>query len=323
MKVMVTGGNGFVATHLIQQLLDRGDTVIATVRTIEKGEQLTGLFPTDKFAYILSALTDFPDLALQEEMLDTGVLFHVASPLGDENPNNPLLIEQATTMVQAVFDNAAAVGLKRIIMTSSQAAATPKADSTGIFDESFWSDESNLELNAYRLSKVKAEKLAWTLADENNLQLTTILPGAIFGPVLTPHLGSNGLIAQIIHGTRLPKINLEISDVRDVARLHVLAAATDKSVSQRYIAKNGDLTFQQVAELLKTEFPTVQTKTLPDFVIRLAAIFMKPLRALTPMLGRRYTHTNQKAINQLGYQPMDPEATILDAAERLKSQFLL
>lgn len=91
-------------------------------------------------------------------------------------------------------------------MTSSRAASTPEASTKGLIDAKFWFDEENLELNAYRLSKLSAEKLAWNLAEKYHFKLSTILPGAIFGPTLTDAISSNGLIAQIIHGTPLPML---------------------------------------------------------------------------------------------------------------------
>ncbi|OQJ78818.1 hypothetical protein BMS81_10175, partial [Leuconostoc pseudomesenteroides] len=288
MKTLVTGGNGFVAGHIIQKLLAQGDHVIATVRSDEKGQRLMKEFDSDhRLSYVLSSLNDPDDVVLTDALRTIDVLYHVASPLGGRNANDPNLIHQATGMVQAVFDSAYKAGVKRIVMTSSLAASTPEASTKGLIDAEFWSDEENPELNAYRLSKLSAEKLAWNLADKYHFQLSTILPGAIFGPTLTDAISSNGLIAQIIHGTPLPKISLEISDVRDVAEIHILAASFSQfAVGQRFIAKNGDLTFVEVAKTLKPEFPRVKLSVLPDFVVRLVAKFQPSIRALVPMLGR-------------------------------------
>ena len=59
--------------------------------------------------------------------------------------------------------------------------------------------------------------------------LTTILPGAVFGPILTPsNLGSVRIVARMIEGKMLgsPGIGLEIVDVRDLADLHIRAMAS-------------------------------------------------------------------------------------------------
>lgn len=68
-------------------------------------------------------------------------------------------------------------------MTSSEAASTPSI-SVGekTIDESFWSDIKNPELDAYRISKIEAERAAWQYAKDNQLQLTTIYPVQFLAP---------------------------------------------------------------------------------------------------------------------------------------------
>ncbi|GAB2025114.1 NAD-dependent epimerase/dehydratase family protein [Lactovum odontotermitis] len=317
MKALVTGGNGFVATHLISQLLEKDANVSATVRSDRSEKELLGLFPQIQ---VFRADLTHAD-GWKEAVSGQDVIFHVASPLGGENPNDPVLIDEAVSGVENVLLAAAHAGVKRIVMTSSQAASTPPAATAGEITDDFWSDEKNPELNAYRLSKLFAERKAWELAEKHGLALTTILPGAVFGPVLTNHLSSNGLIAQMMNGSPSPKISLEITDVRDAAALHILAFENPAAaVGQRFIAKNNDLTFLEVAEILKKAYPEnskIKTQEVPNFVLKLLSHFRHDLRALTPMLGRKYTHSNEMAKKLLGWQPRPSEETICDAAQSL------
>lgn len=67
MKTLVTGGNGFVAGHIIQKLLAQGDHVIATVRSDEKGQRLMKEFDSDhRLSYVLSSLNDPDDVVLTD-----------------------------------------------------------------------------------------------------------------------------------------------------------------------------------------------------------------------------------------------------------------
>ncbi|MCL1950587.1 MAG: NAD-dependent epimerase/dehydratase family protein [Turicibacter sp.] len=300
MKVLVTGANGFVALHLIQQLLERGYEVVGTVRNLSRAPKIF-----EKVSYKEADLSS-PDGWLGA-MEGIEAVFHVASPLGGENPNDPALVQEAVAGVSHVFEAVHQAGIKRVILTSSQAAATPLAKETGVISDDFWSDPANPELNAYRLSKLEAEKEGWLLAEKYGIDLTAILPGAVFGPSLTENRSTSQVLDQIHAAPFVPNITLEVTDVRDLATLHILALENSESIGKRYIAKNDDLTFAQISRLYgKT--PVV----LPDFFLRGLAKFQKPLRALVPMLGRKYTHSNERA-RELGWEPRDASETVKDA----------
>jgi len=152
-----------------------------------------------------------------------------------------------------------------------------------------------------------AEQKAWELAQKYDLHVTTILPGAIFGPTLTVNRSSHQVLDQISRSCFVPNISLEVTDVRDLAALHLLALDNSETIGERILAKNGDLEFAQMSRLY-SQRPII----LPNSSLKIAAKFVKNLRALVPMLGRSYTHTNQKAINY-GWQPRDAQQTVLDA----------
>lgn len=298
MKVLVTGANGFLATHLIQQLLEKNYEVVGSVRSLERAPKIF-----NHVSYFAANLTS--SQGWLEAMKDVEAIFHVASPLGHDNANNPQLIQEAVSGVEVVFQAAKNAGVKRLIMTSSQAAATPQAKTTGIITEDFWSDPKNPELNAYRLSKLFAEKKAWELAKKYQLDLTTILPGAIFGPALTANRSSNQVLDGIKVAKFVPNISLEVTDVRDLAALHILALEKSQTIGERYIAKNNDLTFQEIAEIFGNH-----SFLLPDFLLKISGKFVGSLRALVPMLQRKYTHSNEKAL-QIGWQARAAKETVL------------
>ncbi len=282
---------------MIQQSLNKRYEVVRTVRNLKKAPTI---FPG--VVYKEADLTHADGWLDAMEGVDT--IFHVASPLGGQNPDDEKLIDIAVAGVENVFHAAHEAGVKRIIMTSSQAACTPLRSMTGEIDETLWTSESNHEINAYRKSKLFAEKKAWELAEKYQIRLTTILPGSIFGPALTENRSSNAVLENIKKQKAVPSITLEVSDVRDLAALHLLALENSQTCGERLIAKNGDLTFAEIGQIYGTH-----PITLPDFALRIAARFVPPIRALTPMLGRRYTHTNKKAIG-FGWQPRPAEETI-------------
>jgi hypothetical protein len=95
--------------------------------------------------------------------------------------------------------------------------------------------------NASGTSKILAERAAWDFVKQQpvSTQLTTILPGAVFGPILTPgNLGSVQIIEGLLRGhpSALPRLGFWITDVRDLADLHIRAMTTPAAAGQRFIA---------------------------------------------------------------------------------------
>lgn len=326
-KVVVTGGSGFVASWVIAEFLNQDYAVATSLRSLGKADAIKAGLSRYVTAERLSHLSFFEaDLTSadgwQAGLADADGVIHVASPMGNGTESTAELVEVATSGVREVFQAAAAAGVKRLVMTSSQAASTPASSFTGTLDENFWTDPENPELDAYRISKVRAEQTAWQLADELELDLTTILPGAIFGPVMTKNLSSNGILLQLLKGQpALPKVPLEISDVRDLANLHRLAFEQDTAIGKRYLAASQTLTMLAVGRLYQQNFPQLHlhVRPLPNWATRLLAKPMPSLRSLVPMLNRHYHHSTAAAETDLGWQQHDPEMTVIDTAQRLIS----
>lgn len=323
MKALVTGGSGFVAGWIVKQLLERGDTVRVTLRTSKPESRIRATLPQadDRLEFALADLTS--DAGWAEAMEGIDAVLHVASPLGFADATEADLIAAAEGGTLRVLRAAVAAGVPRVVMTSSGAAATPPPGAEGEFDESLWTDPEQSDLDAYRKSKALAEKAAWNyIGTQHTTSLTTILPGAIFGPLLSREtLGSAGIILRMLHGMPgVPRIGLRVVDVRDVAAAHVLALDNPASAGRRFIVVGDLLRMSEVGAVLHAAFPQLVTRApreLPDWLVRLAARFQPDLRTLVPMLGRRYSYTTAAARDVLGWLPRPSREVIVDTAQSL------
>ena len=326
--VAVTGGTGYIAGFIIAELLNHGYDVRVSVRDMAKLDAvkkgLSGWVEegaADRLTGFEADLTSPAGWAKGFDGVD-GVI-HVASPLGNGTESADELIQVAKGGTLNVLQGAVDGGVKRVVMTSSGAACTPKVDvGETVLDESFWSDPSNKELDPYRLSKIASERAAWAFAKDNDLQLTTILPNAVFGPVMRPDVISGDEILLVLLNGGMPaavKAPLEISDVRDVAIMHRLGFEKDAAIGQRFLACSGIITMPQVAKLYREHFPDAKAPAgvFPNWVVRLLAVFVPSLRQMVPMLGRKYCHTTKKAESLLGWTHRTPQETVLDAAQSL------
>jgi dihydroflavonol-4-reductase len=212
-------------------------------------------------------------------------------------------------------------------MTSAAAAARPRHNSDGVGDETVWTDPTDRKFDAYRLSKILAERTAWDFITGNTgpTTLTTILPSAVFGPVLTKeNLGSVQIIQRLLEGRPppgIPRLGFHVVDVRDLAELHIRAMISPEAAGQRFIAAGDFMWMKEIARTLRSSLgkqaSKVPTRGLPDFVVRFLSLFIPQLRMLTPDLGRRNSLTSEKARRMLGFLPRPATTTVVDCAESL------
>lgn len=331
--VLVTGGTGFVASWCITKLLKQGYIVRTTIRSRSKEERVRKTISENvdienRLSFYVADLTS--DDGWNEAVQGCDYVLHVASPLGIDNTKDPdMLIIPAREGTLRVLNAATRAGVKRVVMTSSCAAATPsKSNWSQDIDESFWSDPDNKELNAYRKSKVLAEMAAWEYIESSggSTSLATILPGAIFGPALSKdNLGSLQVIERVIFAKipGNPRIGFEIVDVRDLADLHILAMKSPEAAGQRFIATSEHMWMADIAKVLRDNLNNasrkIATNEIPDFLIRLLSVFDPSIRILIPMLGRKFCRTSTKARKVLGWQPRPAFETVIDSANSIIS----
>ncbi len=326
--VVVTGGTGYIAGFVIAEFLNNGYKVKASVRNLAKEEKLKNdllnFVNVDKiqnFTVFEADLTSMENWV--ENLRDVDGIIHVASPLGTGTEATEELKAVAVGGTLNILKAAKEAGVKRVVMTSSQAASTPlKSVGKVVLDESFWTDENNPEIDPYRISKIASEKAAWYFAKENNIELTTILPGAVFGTVMSgDNISSNEILLKLINGEipRAFNVPLETSNVQDLAKIHFLAFENSKAIGERFLAASQTIWMPEVAKLMYEKYPNSKTprKVFHDWQVRLLAKFVPPVRSMVPMLKREYSHSTEKAERLLGWKQETPEDTIVEAVESL------
>lgn len=102
--------------------------------------------------------------------------------------------------------------------------------------------------------------------------------------------------------------------MRDLADVHIRAMSSTQAVGE--FMWTGDLA-KTLRARLGMAAREVPTRTLPDFVPRLVALFDPNLRAVLPALGRTHRHTSAKARRLLGWHPRPAAETVVDCAESL------
>ncbi|RDW83494.1 major facilitator superfamily protein-4 [Coleophoma crateriformis] len=332
-RTLVTGGSGFIATHVIDVLLKAGHSVVTTVRTPQKGQNIRDMHPgvpQSKLDFVIVEDIAQPDAFDQAVVSDPPFeyVFHTASPFhykykdAEKELLQPAIIG-TTSILRAIKKSAPSV--KRVVVTSSLAAVRSKeknvgghADWCSVTAEDVKRDPST----GYVASKTLAEQAAWQyMKDEKpSFTLSVINPTLVFGPV-APHSSlssintSNERVYTIMTGgakSGCPPTgtNSLYVDVRDVAIAHLAAAEKSEAAGRRFLLVGGHFTNKQIVEIIAESFPTLK-ENLPT-----GEALEKGGEA---SLVGDYTFSNAQAREVLGIEFTSLKQSLVDTAKSLQA----
>ncbi|WP_420148527.1 SDR family oxidoreductase [Spirosoma sp.] len=329
--VLVTGGSGFIASYCIIALLNKGYKVKATLRSLKKAESVKqmlkegGIRSLDGLSFVEADLQN--EAGWPKAVDGCQYVIHVASP----TPYTAARTEDdfvipAKNGVLFVLRAAKNAGVKRVVLTSAFGAVGFGTVKTTLYTEEDWT-VINDTVAPYQRSKTISEKAAWDfIANEGKgMELAVVNPTGVLGPVLSEDFShSIQNIKQMLNGSMkaCPKIISGYVDVRDVADLHVKAMTMPQANGQRFIAVAGEgLSLLDIANVLGENLGekaiNVPTRELPNWLIKLLAIFNPKLKAAAPYLGMVKRASSEKAINMLGWKPRSAQEAILATANSL------
>lgn len=300
MRVLVTGGTGFVGRNLIHLLHDAGHEVTLLHRRTSKLHDLP-----DGIRTVQGDVTDADSIAGVCEGIDW--VFHVAGEVSWGRYVRQSMSDSHVKGTQNMVNEAKRAGVRRFVQTSS-AAAVGLPDSEEPVDETYPFDGGHLNVG-YAIAKRKAEEIVLRAVDDG-LPAVVVNPTVIFGiRTYTPNF-----VAAVAKGrlTVAPDGGVNLCDVRDVARGHLLAAEKGR-IGERYILGGTNLpfaeAFRHIARLGGSDKPIrvlKRTTAIPIALISEAISWIngrEPALAwdLAKLTGRRIYYSSQKAQRELGY----------------------
>ncbi|GLT35296.1 hypothetical protein SLA2020_097630 [Shorea laevis] len=212
------------------------------------------------------------------------------------------LIEPAVKGTLNVLQASLAAKVKRVVVVSSGAAVTMNSSwpNDQVKDETCWSDKELQKKvkNWYGLSKTEAESAALDFAKTSGLDVVTVCPTLVLGPMLQSTLNSSSMfLIRLLkegHESRESKLQ-KIVDVRDVAE--ALLLAHEKAEAEgRYIC---------VAHMLMAT----------DLVERLRSIYPHYNYPKSFTKGREEPKMSSKKLQNLGWSYRSLEETLIDSIE--------
>jgi dihydroflavonol-4-reductase len=315
LRALVTGGTGFVGSHVARALVDAGHTVRILHRKTSRLDALAGL----TFESALGDILDADALRVASEGCDW--VFHVAAVADYWRADVVKMFEANVEGTRRVLQAAQDAGVKRVVFTSS-------AGAVGLRDDGLPADESHAfnlppKRFPYGYSKSLAEGVV-RAAVENGQDVVTVNPVVVMGPGDLNMISGN-FVTQIKRFGRFTPVTtggVAVIDVRDVARQHLAAAERGKT-GERYILGAANVPypewFAMIADVVGAPRPFLK---VPGFLLPIAAAGIDLARKLgieTPVdadqtrLGARNLFFDyNKARRELGEPQIDMRRSLED-----------
>jgi dihydroflavonol-4-reductase len=316
--ILVTGGAGFIGSHLVRRLLDRGERV----RVLERPEAPVHHLPLDRIDLVRGDIRRRADV--ERAVRGVGAVYHLAA-----NPN--LWVQRRGLFRQVnyqgtihVLDAALAAGVRRILHTSTESILTRACQTVPIAEEQSITPRD--VIGPYCRSKYLAERHAFRLARAG-------APVVIVNPTLPIGPGDRGrspptqMLLDFCRGRRREYLDAELNliDVRDVAEGMVLALERGRP-GRRYLLGHENLSIRELFRLLARLTGLPEPRWRVPYAVALTAAYMSewvadvfthrcPAATVTGVkLTRRRMHFDaRRSLEELGLRPRPVLESLTDA----------
>jgi len=322
MKILVTGGGGFLGSAICRQLLARGDQVIAYQRSASEELECLGA------AVVQGSITDAG--LLNSSLKDVDAVIHTAAKAGlslnyDDfySPN----VTGTENVITACLNN----GIRKLVFTSSPSVTHADGDIEGGDESLPYADHYN---SPYPATKALAEQRVMA-SNCPELHTVSLRPHLIWGP------GDNHLLPHLIERAKSGKLKLPGPDklidtiyIDNAARAHLLALdrlqADPESIGGKtyFISNDEPLTQKQViGGLLKAAGLDVDIQAISPHIAIIAGTVLETtwkilhIKSDPPLtrwsaehLSTAHWYDISAAKRDLGYKA---EITITEGLQRL------
>ncbi len=286
MKAFVTGGTGFVGSHLVDALLERGDQVVCLVRDLAKTRRVFH----DRFPNTVVGSLDNV-ASLREGCENADVIFHVAGLITAKSRDEFFAVNAEATARLVDVATHATPDLRRFVYVSSQAAAGPSTRGSQRTEQ-----DPPAPVSDYGRSKLAGEEAVRT----SPFSWTIVRPPAVYGPRDTEFLRVFKLArSPIVPLVSDPGQELSLIYVADLVEA-LLASTSDAARNNVYFASHADFVTagQLIHHARRAVKPTDNSSSAP-ILIRVPEVVGRAILTVTgevaKLFGKATILTRDKA----------------------------
>ncbi len=321
--ILVTGGTGFVGSHLLYKLISNGETVKAIKRSQSSLEMVQKVFNRNRAQSLLQHIqwveADVLDqFSLIDAMDGVNQVYHTAATVSFEPTGKRLMMQTNVTGTANVVDAALETKVEKLCFVSSIAALGRTSANKPIDEQTHFS--SSVKPSSYSISKFEAEREVWRGINEG-LNAVIVNPSIILGAG-DWNSGSAKLFQTVFNGLKFYTTGSNgFVDVEDVVKTMIIIMESDVK-NDRFIISSENIKYQQLftwmAESLKVMPPKQKAGPL------LSSIYWRALKIRSLITGKtavvtketartaqqHYSYDNSKFLHQFDFKYRPVRETI-------------
>jgi dihydroflavonol-4-reductase len=325
-KLLVTGGTGFLGTHIVRQMIDAG---VDDLRVM--ASRVPSWMADAHIEPIEGSVTSPDDVA--RACKGAAAIFHLAGRVSRNNDDaaemNRVHLEGTRLLCAAAKE----AGVKTIILASSSGTIAV-SETNEIFDETYPQPVDIISRWAYYASKYYQERTALANFDGDGRKLVILNPSLLLGPG-DERLSSTKPVLDFLARKipYLPGGGLSFVDARDAAAAFI--SALDKGRHQeKYLLGAANMTFAEffgrLGRLSGVPGPAVRVpKQVAVKVTNVVGSLYRNWNKQPPIDTSEVEQAEHfwyldpsKAEGELGFSPRDPQETLNDTIKYLRETFL-
>lgn len=325
-KILITGGTGFLGTHIVKQFLDAGEKDLRVMASsVPVWMQDEGVEAHE------GSVTNVKDVA--EAVKGVSAIYHLAGKVSRDNDDAAQMNSIHVQGTRILCEAAAEAGVKTFILASSSGTIAVSEDKE-IIDETYPAPIELITRFAYYASKFYQEKTALENFDGKGLKLVILNPSLLLGtgderlsstkPVLD-------FLARKVPFT--PSGGLNFVDARDTAAAFLNALEKGRH-QEKYLIGSENMTFAdffgRLERLSGIAAPMIRVpKSISVPAAGMIDSFFRNLNRTPPFEVKEVEQAelfwyfdSTKAKEELGFSPRDPQETLNDTVKYLRQNFL-
>ena len=325
-KVLITGGTGFLGTHIVRQFLDSGEKNLRVMASsVPEWMKDAGVEPAE------GSVTNRDDVATAVK--NVSAIFHLAGKVSRDNEDAAVMNAIHLNGTRLVCEAAKENGVKAMVLASSSGTVAVSEDEQ-VFDETFPQPVEIFSRWAYYASKYYQERTALQNFDGDGRRLAILNPSLLLGPD-DERLSSTkpvlDFLARKIPYT--PSGGLNFVDARDAAAAFITALEKGRH-QEKYLLGAANMTFPEFfGRLERLSGVAAPMLRMPKQLAMTGANFIssvfKNWGKASPVAPKEVEQAeyfwyfdSSKAEEELGFAPRDPQETLNDTIRYLRENFL-